>query len=107
MKNANFKKFSSDQLRDKLTKCYKVQDRTGKFQDLQWNIEQELCKRARAAIFREACRCLKNRYSSNQFAAAAQYADAVLNGSDFFAVDVTHEIGCFYTKSGNPVVVYF
>ena len=103
----NLNKMSSEQLRSKLSKCIKVQDRTGKFYDLQDKISAELNKRNRAAIYKEACRVLKNRNFPNQFAAAAYYADAVISGSDYFDTDDHHEIGSFYTKSGNPVVVYF
>lgn len=103
----NFKNYTSTQLRNKLEKCIKVQDRTGKFAELEYALDRELCKRARAQIYKAACRVLKNRYSTNQFVAAAHYADAVINGHEFFATDDHHEIGSFYTKNRNPYVVYF
>lgn len=103
----NFKKYTSDQLRNKLMKCYKVQERTGQFAELQYALSQELTKRARARIFHAACICLKNKNFPNQFAAAAHYADSVINGSDFFVTDDHHEIGSFYTKGKVPCVVWF
>lgn len=98
---------SSEQLRDKLAKIVRVQERTDAFDNLMYDIDVELNRRNRAAIYKVACRVLKNRHFSNQFAAAAHYADAVVNGSDYFSSDDHHEIGSFYTKSGNPVIVDF
>ena len=106
MKNFNIKKATSDQLRKKISKIIRVQDRTNAFDNFLYDIDVELNRRNRAAIYREACRVLKNR-GRNQFAAAAIYADAVMNGSDYFSSDDHHEIGSFYTKSGNPVIVLF
>lgn len=105
MKNLN--KMSSEQLRDKLAKIVRVQERTDAFDNLMYDIDAELNRRNRAALYKVACRVLKNRHFSNQFAAAAHYADAVINGSDYFSSDDHHEIGSFYTKSGNPVIVDF
>lgn len=103
----NLSKMSSEQLRDKLAKIVRVQERTDAFDNLMYDIDAELNRRNRAAIYKVACRVLKNRHFSNQFAAAAHYADAVVNGSDYFSSDDQHEIGSFYTKSGNPVIVDF
>lgn len=103
----NLSKMSSEQLRNKLNKIVRVQDRTDAFDYLIYDIDAELNRRNRSAIYRVACRVLKNRNFSNQFAAAAHYADAVINGSDYFSTDDHHEIGSFYTKSGNPVIVDF
>lgn len=103
----NLSKMSSEQLRDKLAKIVRVQERTDAFDNLMYDIDVELNRRNRAAIYKVACRVLKNRHFSNQFAAAAHYADAVVNGSDYFSSDDHHEIGSFYTKSGNPVIVDF
>lgn len=103
----NIKKMTSSELRSKLMKCIKVQDRTDIFNNLQYDISCELNKRNRLKIFKVACGVLKNRHFSNQFAAAAHYADAVINSSDYFDTDDQHEIGSFYTKSGNPIIVYF
>lgn len=103
----NLSKMSSEQLRDKLAKIVRVQERTDAFDNLMYDIDAELNRRNRAAIYKVACRVLKNRHFSNQFAAAAHYADAVVNGSDYFSSDYHHEIGSFYTKSGNPVIVDF
>lgn len=107
MKKMSFKKYTSEQLRAKLIKCYRVQERTGQFYELEAALAYELAKRARARIFHAACICLKNKNFPNQFAAAAHYADAVINGSDFFVTDDHHEIGSFYTKGRIPCVVYF
>lgn len=107
MKKRSFKKYTSEQLRAKLVKCYRVSERTGQFVELEYALTWELCKRARARIFHAACICLKNKNFPNQFAAAAHYADAVVNGEDFFATDDHHEIGSFYTKGKVPCVVYF
>lgn len=103
----NLSKMSSEQLRDKLAKIVRVQERTDAFDNLMYDIDAELNRRNRAAIYKVACRVLKNRHFENQFAAAAHYADAVINGSDYFSSDDHHEIGSFYTKSGNPVIVDF
>lgn len=114
MKKFNVKKATSDQLRAKLNKINHLENGDIKyykiaqnFRGLAYEIGKELNRRNRAAIYRVACRVLKNRHFENQFAAAACYADAVLNGSDYFSTDDHHEIGSFYTKSGNPVIVDF
>lgn len=107
MKKFNIKKATSETLRSKLLKCVKVQERTASFNELQDAISVELNRRNRAAIYKAACRVLENRNFPNQFAAAAHYADAVINSSDYFDTDDHHEIGSFYTKSGNPVIVDF
>lgn len=105
MKNVN--NLTSTELRTKLKKIIKVSERTDAFESLGDKIRRILNQRNRAAIYREACRVLKRRNSPNQFAAAAQYADAVINGSDYFETDDHHEIGSFYTKAGEPVIVDF
>lgn len=114
MKKFNIKKATSDELRSKLNKINHLENGDMKyyeiaqnFSGLAYEINKELNRRNHAAIYEVACRVLKNRHFENQFAAAAHYADAVVNGSDYFSTDETHEIGSFYTKSGNPVVVYF
>lgn len=114
MKKFNIKKATSEQLRTKLNKINHLENGDMKyyeiaqnFSGLAYEIDKELNRRNRAAIYRVACRVLKNRHFENQFAAAACYADAVLNGSDYFSTDDHHEIGSFYTKSGNPVIVDF
>lgn len=78
-----------------------------KFNDQAKAMHKELNRRNRAAIYLVACRVLKNRHFENQFAAAAHYADAVLNGCNYFSTDDYHEIGSFYTKSCSPVIVDF
>lgn len=98
---------TSKELRRKYAKILRVQNRTDVFNNLMYDISKELDRRNRAAIFKVSCRVLKNRYGINQFTAAAHYADTVLNGSDYFSDDEQHEIRGFYTKSGNPVVVFF
>lgn len=105
MSKCSFSKFSTEQLRDKLEKCYKVQERTGKFYELETALEYEINKRNRAEIFKVACRVLENRHFTNQFAAAAHYADAVIGGSDYFSTDSSHEIGSYYTKKGMGAVI--
>ena len=114
MKKFDIKKTTARELRFKLNKLNHLENGdmkyfeiAKKFNGLAHDIEQELNCRNRAAIYKTACRVLKNRHFANQFAAAAHYADAVINGSDYFSSDDHHEIGSFYTKSGNPVVVYF
>lgn len=103
----NLKKMTRSQLRNKYAKCVKVQERTYAFYLLQDEIGEELNKRNRASIFQTACRVLKNRNFDNQFRVAQVYADAVLNDANYFEMDESHEISGYYTKSGNPVVVYF
>lgn len=102
-----YNKISSEELRLKLKKAIKVQDRCNWFEGVQREIEIELNRRNRAAIYRVGCWALKNRHFPNQFAAAAHYADAVINGTDYFSTDDHHEIDSIYTKSGNPVIVWF
>lgn len=66
-----------------------------------------LMPRYRAAIYKAACEVLNNR-GRNQFAAAAQFADAAINGSEIFASSTDYEIGSYYTKKGKGAyVVYF
>lgn len=101
------KEYTTEQLRDKLLKCIKVQDRTNKFEKLQIALYRELDKRNRAAIFKVACKVLNNK-SGNQFEAAARYADNIIGSFDYFSSDISHEIGSYYTKPGlGAVVVYF
>lgn len=100
----NIKKASSNALRIKYIKCIKVQDRTTAFNSFMYEIDRELTRRAHAAIYKAACECVKNAWG-NQFTSAARYADAVINGSEWFSTDTTHEIGSYYTKSGHPVIV--
>ena len=61
----------------------------------------------RAEIFKTCVKVLKNKNFNNQFAAAAHFADAVINGSDYFSNLDSYEISGYYTKTGNPVVVAF
>lgn len=114
MKKFDIKKATSTELRAKLSKINHLENGdmkyfeiAEKFNGLANDINQELNRRNRAAIYKVACRVLKNRYSENQFTAAARYADAVINGSDYFSSDDHYEIDGFDTKSGNPVVVIF
>lgn len=105
MKNLN--KMSSAELRNKLAKIVRVQERTSAFDNLMHDIDAELNRRNRAAIYRVACKVLKND-GMNQFWMASRYADDVINSSDYFSSDQSHEIGSFYTKSGcGAVVVVF
>lgn len=69
-------------------------------------IARELMKRHRAKIFRAAVNCCKNQ-GRNQFEYAASFADACLSDRDYFCTNESYEISSCYTKSGNPVVVYF
>lgn len=72
-------------------------------------IREILIPRYRAAIYKAACRVLRNncRYPRNQFSMAAQFADAVINGSEIFAETEHYEIGSYYTKNHCPEIVYF
>lgn len=114
MKKFNIKKATSAELRFKLNKINHLENGNikyfeiaQKFNNLAYDISAELDRRNRAAIYKAACRVLKNRYSENQFVTAARYADAVINGSDYFSSDENHEIGGFYTKSGHPEIIDF
>ena len=98
---------TNEQLREKFAKCVKVQEKTCEFLDLQQKIAKELDRRNRAILFRACVQFLKNRNFSNQFRAAAVFADAVLDDPNYFCDSASYEIGRHYTKSGNPVVVYF
>lgn len=101
-----FNKYSTQTLRDKYIKCLRVQDKTSKFYDLQEKLEKELNSRNRAAIFRTACKVVKNE-GFNQFMIAKRYADCVLNDPNYF-VDMTQwEISSFDCKNNHPTVVYF
>lgn len=110
----NLKKMSSDEIRVKLYKLNHLENGDVKFYEIaqkfnNWANEahRELDRRNRATIFKVACWTLKNRHFQNQFAAAAHYADSVINSSDYFSTDTHHEISSFYTKSGSPVIVDF
>ncbi len=103
----NLKKLSSEYLREKLKKAEKVADKTDKFYLFERRARQELTRRARAKIFVAASSVLRLRSTNNQFYAAAYYADAVVNGCDFFATDEQHEIGARDTKNGVSYIVYF
>ena len=102
MKKFDIKKATSSELRSKLNKINHLENGDMKYFEI-----AEKFNRSGAAIYKVACRVLKNRHFENQFAAAAHYADAVINGSDYFSSDDHHEIGSYYTKSGNPVIVDF
>lgn len=69
-------------------------------------ISRELDKRNRAKIFRAAVNNCKN-HGRNQFEFAASFADACISDRGYFCTNESYEIDGFYTKSGNPVVVYF
>lgn len=103
----NLKKLSSEYLREKLKKAEKVAEKTDKFYLFERRARQELTRRARAKIFVAASSVLRLRSINNQFYAAAYYADAVINGCDFFATDEQHEINARDTKNGVPYIVYF
>lgn len=114
MKKFNIKKATSSALRSKLEKINRLENGDDKyfeiaekFSGLAYDINKELNRRNRAAIFRAACQVLKNRYSENQFSAAANYADAVINGCEYFSNDSHHEISRYDTKDGTPFIVDF
>lgn len=75
-----------------------------KFESLYEDLAREIDVRNRGRIYRECCYSLENR-GRNQFASAKQYADTVINGSDYFSDSQSHEIGSYYTKSGRPIIV--
>lgn len=102
------RKLSSEKLRTKLAKIYKIEEKRGpEFENLRFEIETELNKRNFAAIYHAACRHLKLKRINNQFEAASIYADAVINGYDYAPTDTSHEIRGFDTKNGVPCTVYF
>lgn len=71
-------------------------------------LEKKLNKRNRAAIFKAGCKCLRlPKGWNNQFAYAAHFADQAINDENYFCDDDYYEISGFYTKSKNPVVIYF
>lgn len=76
-----------------------------KFEDIHDILKDEINRRNRAKIFKVACRCLKNKVRKNQFLSAQVYADAVLDDPNYFETDSDWEIGSYYTKHGNPVLV--
>ena len=76
-----------------------------KFEPIWDKIGFEINRRNRAKIFKVACQVLKNRNFSNQFAAAAHYADAIMNDCNYFTMNESHEINSYYTRSRNPVLV--
>lgn len=95
----NFEKMTSEELRQIIG--YTDNEK------LIYDIENELNRRNRAAIFKSACVCLRN-CGRNQFEAAATFADAVIDDDPSYFPTVDHfEIGSYYTKTKNPVTVYF
>jgi hypothetical protein len=76
-----------------------------KFEDLQWELKKEIDRRNRALIYKEAVKHLRLGKYENQFSRASRYVDAIMDGSDYFTESESWEIGSFYTKSGNPVLV--
>ena len=115
MKKLNIKKAPREILVKKLEKIIHLQNGAEKYLDLGlhfdnlvgYDIREELNRRNRAAIFKEACWCIEND-GWNQFYAAACYADSVLDNCNYFS-DADHwEIGEFETKKGlGAVVVWF
>ena len=84
------RKLSSEKLRTKLAKIYKIEEKHGpEFENLRFEIETELNKRNFAAIYHAACRHLKLKRINNQFEAASIYADAVINGYDYAPTQAT------------------
>lgn len=77
-----------------------------KFRDVYDDLRDEINRRNRALIFKETCRCLKLRNWGNQFTYAAHFADSCLDDADYFESNRTYEIGGYYTKSGNPHLVW-
>lgn len=75
------------------------------FESLYCDLQREINIRNRGKIYKECCRVLKLRNCSNQFTAAARFADAALDDCDYFSENQTYEIGSFYTKNGCPVLV--
>lgn len=103
----NIKKADSDTLRKKYAKAIIASERRPIFYNLAMNIANELNRRNRAILYREACRVLKLRKFNNQFQAAAYFADACLDDPNYFCDMAYYEISGFYTKNGNPVCVFF
>lgn len=90
----NIKKASFEELRKKYKKAVRVNNDSrhlDQFSTLQYDIESELNKRQRAAIF--------------QF--CAHFADACMDDVDRFAEDDFYEINSFYCKNHKPHVVCF
>ena len=107
----SIEKQTTEYLRRRYMKTVAVQDRVGyeRFAAYAGELYKELMRRYRAAIYKAACRVLRNncRYPRNQFSMAAQFADAVINGSEIFAETEHYEIGSYYTKNHCPEIVYF
>ena len=76
-----------------------------KFQSIYDDLDQEINRRNRSKIYKECCKVLKLRNHTNQFTAAAMFADAAINDPDYFSENQTYEIGSYYTKRGCPVLV--
>jgi hypothetical protein len=81
-----------------------VEERTSKFLNLQYALEQEISKRQRKMIFKACCQVLKN-HGQNQFFMAKLHTDSAMN--ELFPSDYHYEIGSYYTKNKVPYVVYF
>lgn len=100
-----FKKYSLKQLKSKYLKCLRVEERTTKFSSLQYDLMIEINKRQRALIYKACCKVLKN-VGLNQFYSAKVFSDSAMD-KEIFASDDHYEIDKSFTKSKNPVVVYF
>lgn len=100
-----FKKHTLAELRKKYLKCVKVKERTSKFLNLEYALEKEISKRQRAKIYKTCCKVLKNMFC-NQFYSAKLFTKVVMD-KEICASDDHYEIDKYFTKSKNPVVVYF
>ena len=104
------KKYTDEQIATLFSRLVKVLQNHenifyNRFDSLYCDLQREIDVRNRSKIYKECCRVLKLRNCSNQFTAAARFADASINDSDYFSENQTYEIGSFYTKNGCPVLV--
>ena len=75
-----------------------------KFEDIYNALEREIDRRNFSLLYKAACSLVRNR-GINQFWIAKNYANAVINSSEYFSSDEHHEIGSFYAKDKRPHIV--
>lgn len=109
LENINLKNKSDKFLAKKKYQLVKMfanrEDTYYKFEEFAYELNNEINRRNRSKIFKACCSCLKLRGWKNQFEYASHFAKCALDDPDYFEGNETYEIGGYYTKSGNPVLV--
>ena len=76
-----------------------------KFAELHRKLRNEIHRRNRAYVYKQAVKCLKVNKYENRFQKASNYVDEFISSCDYFTTDETHEIKSSRTKWGHPVLV--